>query len=119
MDILKHPSVGGFVSHCGWNSIMESVSCGVPIIGLPLFADQMMNARMLVEDVGNAVQVEVSPSAYMVGSEDLAKAIRKIMDKDDRDGCVIRARAKELKHIAERAWFPDGSAYFELSKIGH
>ncbi|XP_028223889.1 UDP-glucose:2-hydroxyflavanone C-glucosyltransferase-like [Glycine soja] len=48
LDILKHPSIGGFVSHCGWNSLTESVSCGVPIIGLPLFGEQMMSATMRV-----------------------------------------------------------------------
>ncbi|KAH1068457.1 hypothetical protein GLYMA_03G032500v4 [Glycine max] len=119
LDILKHPSFGGFVSHCGWNSLMESVSCGVPIIGLPLYAEQMMNAAMLMEEVGNAIRVEVSPSTNMVGREELSKAIRKIMDKDDKEGCVMRERAKELKHIAERAWFHDGPSYLALSKITH
>ena len=117
LDILKHPSIGGFVSHCGWNSVMESVACGVPIIGLPIFADQMMNATMLAEEVGNAIRVEVSPSTNMVQREKLAKAIRKIMDKDDKQGCVMRERAKELKLSAERAWSHHGSSYFALSKI--
>ncbi|RDX60134.1 Anthocyanidin 3-O-glucosyltransferase 5, partial [Mucuna pruriens] len=119
LDILKHTSVGGFVSHCGWNSVMESVSCGVPIIGWPLYAEQMMNATMLVEEVGNAIRVEVLPSTNMVGRVELAKAIRKIMDKEDKEGCVVRERAKELRHIAERAWSKDGSSYFALSKISH
>lgn len=119
LDILKHPSIGGFVSHCGWNSLIESVSCGVPIIGLPLFAEQMMNATMLMEEVGNAIRVEVSPSTNMVGREELSKAIRKIMDKDDKEGCVMRERAKELKHLAERAWSHDGPSYLALSKITH
>ncbi|KOM57510.1 hypothetical protein LR48_Vigan11g054300 [Vigna angularis] len=117
LDILKHPSIGGFVSHCGWNSVMESVSCGVPIVGLPIFADQMMNATMLVEEVGNAVRVKASPSTNMVQGDELGKAIRKIMNKDDKEGCVIRERAKQLKHLAERAWSHDGSSYSALSKI--
>ena len=64
----------------------------MPIIGLPLFAEQMMNAAMLMEEVGNAIRVEVSPSTNMVGREELSKAIRKIMDKDDKEGCVMRER---------------------------
>ncbi|KAL3027085.1 hypothetical protein AAZX31_03G029300 [Glycine max] len=119
LDILKHPSIGGFVSHCGWNSLIESVSCGVPIIGLPLFAEQMMNATMLMEEVGNPIRVEVSPSTNMVGREELSKAIRKIMDTDDKEGCVMRERAKELKQLAERAWFHDSPSYLALSKITH
>lgn len=117
LEILKHPSIGGFVSHCGWNSVMESVSCGVPIVGLPIFADQMMNATMLVEEVGNAVRVKASPSTNLVQGDELAKAIRKIMDKDDKEGSVIRERAKQLKHLAERALSDHGSSYSALSKI--
>nr|KYP42144.1 Anthocyanidin 3-O-glucosyltransferase 5 [Cajanus cajan] len=117
MDILKHPSIGAFVSHCGWNSVIESVSCGVPIIGWPLYAEQMMNATMLAEEVGNSIRVKVSPSTNMVGKEELAKVIRKIMDMDDKEGCVIRAKAKELKRLAQRAWSRDGSSYLALSTI--
>ncbi|KAG5042150.1 hypothetical protein JHK87_006065 [Glycine soja] len=55
----------------------------------------------------------------MVGREELSKAIRKIMDKDDKEGCVMRERAKELKQLAERAWSHDGPSYLALSKITH
>ena len=120
LDILKHPSIGGFVSHCGWNSVIESVSCGVPIVAWPLFADQRMNAAMLEEEkVSIAIRLNVTMSTKVVGREDIAKAIRKIMDKDDIEGCAIRKRVKELKHRAEKAWSQDGSSYFTLSKINH
>ncbi|MED6107403.1 hypothetical protein PIB30_013513 [Stylosanthes scabra] len=120
LEILSHPSIGGFVSHCGWNSIMESVSCGVPIICWPLFAEQMMNASMLEdeEEVGIAIRLNVSMSTKNVASEEIGKAIRKIMDKGDTEGFVIRKRVKELKHFAEKAWSHDhGSSYFALSRI--
>ena len=120
LDILKHPSIGGFVSHCGWNSVIESVSCGVPIVAWPLFADQRMNAAMLEEEkVSIAIRLNVTMSTKVVGREDIAKAIRKIMDKEDIEGCAIRKRVKELKHRAEKAWSQDGSSYFTLSKINH
>ncbi|KAM3200882.1 beta-D-glucosyl crocetin beta-1,6-glucosyltransferase [Capsicum annuum] len=47
--ILNHPTTGGFVSHCGWNSVMESIDFGVPIIAMPVHLDQPMNARLMVE----------------------------------------------------------------------
>ncbi|MED6150378.1 hypothetical protein PIB30_071697 [Stylosanthes scabra] len=120
LEILSHPSIGGFVSHCGWNSIMESVSCGVPIICWPLFAEQMMNASMLEdeEEVGIAIRLNVSMSTKNVASEEIGKAMMKIMDKGDIEGCAIRKRVKKLKHIAEKAWSHDhGSSYFALSRI--
>ncbi|XVF17838.1 hypothetical protein REPUB_Repub10bG0159200 [Reevesia pubescens] len=61
-QILSHPSVGGFLSHCGWNSILESITNGVPMIACPLYAEQKMNAAMLTEDFGIAVRPKASPS---------------------------------------------------------
>ncbi|KAI7758058.1 hypothetical protein M8C21_017364 [Ambrosia artemisiifolia] len=49
--ILGHESVGGFVSHCGWNSSLEAVVCGVPIVAWPLYAEQKMNRVYLVEEI--------------------------------------------------------------------
>ncbi|KAG6419600.1 hypothetical protein SASPL_121822 [Salvia splendens] len=55
--VLSHPSVGGFVSHCGWNSTLESVCCVVPMAAWPLGAKQQANAFQLVKDIGIAVEI--------------------------------------------------------------
>ncbi|KAK9932700.1 hypothetical protein M0R45_019925 [Rubus argutus] len=52
LEILSHPATSAFVSHCGWNSVVESLSQGVPIIGWPLAAEQAYNSKMLVEEMG-------------------------------------------------------------------
>ncbi|KAK7852342.1 cyanidin-3-o-glucoside 2-o-glucuronosyltransferase [Quercus suber] len=57
MKILKYSSIGGFVSHYGWSSVMESVKFGVPIIAIPMQLDQLVNAR-LVEGLGVGVEVK-------------------------------------------------------------
>lgn len=54
--ILRHCSVGGFVSHCGWGSVMKSMTFGVPTIGIPMHLDQPPSAR-LVEALGVGVEV--------------------------------------------------------------
>lgn len=54
--ILAHPSIGGFICHCGWNSVVESLELGVPIIAMPMHLDQPLNARLMVE-LGVAVEV--------------------------------------------------------------
>ncbi|GFQ00338.1 beta-d-glucosyl crocetin beta-1 6-glucosyltransferase [Phtheirospermum japonicum] len=54
--ILRHSSVGGFVSHCGWSSLRESIDCGVPIVAVPMHLDQPVNAKLVVE-LGVGVEV--------------------------------------------------------------
>ena len=54
---LRHSSIGGFVSHCGWSSVIESIKFGVPIIAIPMQLDQPLNARV-VEEVGVGMEVK-------------------------------------------------------------
>ncbi|KAE8690105.1 Anthocyanidin 3-O-glucosyltransferase 6 [Hibiscus syriacus] len=57
--ILGHPATGGFISHCGWNSTLESIWFGVPMVAWPLFAEQQLNALTLVEELGLAVEIKM------------------------------------------------------------
>ncbi|PWA88255.1 UDP-Glycosyltransferase superfamily protein [Artemisia annua] len=72
VDILSHKSVGAFMSHCGWNSVLESLGCGVPLLGWPMAAEQFYNAKMMVEFVG--VCVEVARGTSVEAMEDFLKA---------------------------------------------
>ncbi|XP_059307682.1 UDP-glucosyltransferase 29-like [Lycium ferocissimum] len=90
--ILQHPSIGGFVSHCGWSSFMESMKFGVPIIAMPMHIDQPMNAR-LVEYIGMGVEA-VRDENGKLQSEEIAKVIRKVVA--DESGEAVRKKIKEL-----------------------
>lgn len=57
VGILGHRAVGGFLSHCGWNSVLEGLVAGVMILGWPMEADQFVNAKLLVDDKGVAARV--------------------------------------------------------------
>uniref|UniRef100_A0A1D1XGI0 Glycosyltransferase n=1 Tax=Anthurium amnicola TaxID=1678845 RepID=A0A1D1XGI0_9ARAE len=57
LEILSHGSVGAFLSHCGWNSVLESLGRGVPLIGWPLAAEQFYNFKMLDEELGVCVEL--------------------------------------------------------------
>uniref|UniRef100_J3LB90 Uncharacterized protein n=1 Tax=Oryza brachyantha TaxID=4533 RepID=J3LB90_ORYBR len=61
--VLSHPATAAFVSHCGWNSTMESVSSGVPMIAWPLYAEQKMNATILTKAVGMALRPAAATAA--------------------------------------------------------
>ncbi|KAI8539690.1 hypothetical protein RHMOL_Rhmol09G0202500 [Rhododendron molle] len=90
--ILMHSSTGGFVSHCGWNSVLESIKFGVPIIAIPMHLDQPLNAR-LVEDVGVGVEVKRDETGRLDRKE-IARVIRRIVV--EKHGMEVRNKVREL-----------------------
>lgn len=115
-EILAHPSVGGFLSHCGWNSTVESIVNGVPMIAWPLYAEQKMNATMLTEEIGVAFRSKELPTESLVTRQEIEMLVRKIMvDKEGHSS--IRVRAMELKYGAQKATSNSGSSYKSLSQV--
>ncbi|KAM3200954.1 UDP-glucosyltransferase 29 [Capsicum annuum] len=90
--ILQHPSIGGFVSHCGWSSFMESMKFGVPVIAMPMHIDQPVNAR-LVEYIGMGVEAARVEDGKLQ-NEEIAKVIREVVVEDR--GEAVRKKAKQL-----------------------
>ncbi|KAL9277291.1 hypothetical protein ACSQ67_025161 [Phaseolus vulgaris] len=81
VQVLGHSSVGGFLSHCGWNSTLESVLEGVPLITWPLFAEQRMNAVMLSDGLKVALRPTFNDDG-IVEKEEIAKVINSLMDAE-------------------------------------
>ncbi|PIA39199.1 hypothetical protein AQUCO_02700408v1 [Aquilegia coerulea] len=97
VKILAHSNVGGFVSHCGWSSVMEGIHYGVPIIAMPMHLDQPTNARLVVElGVGKEVKRE---NAKFVRRE-VAKVINEVIV--EKKGEEVRRKAKELSEIMKK-----------------
>ncbi|KAK1352575.1 Glycosyltransferase [Heracleum sosnowskyi] len=92
LRILAHPSIGGFVSHCGWGSVMEAMTFGIPIISIPMQLDQPLNARV-VQQSGAGEEVERDRNGRLQMGE-IAKVIRKVVA--DKDGDEVRRKAKYL-----------------------
>ncbi|KAJ4835719.1 Anthocyanidin 3-O-glucosyltransferase 5 [Turnera subulata] len=113
--ILSHPSTGGFLSHCGWNSTLESITNGVPMIAWPMYAEQRLNATLLVEELGVAIRPRFSPSKAVVRREEIAEMIRKVMVEEE--GANIRKQVAELKCRAEKALSEGGSSRKALSQV--
>ncbi|XXG76428.1 hypothetical protein AAC387_Pa08g0780 [Persea americana] len=57
-DVLAHPSIGLFLTHCGWNSTLESISYGVPMLCWPFFADQQTNCRYACNEWGVGMEID-------------------------------------------------------------
>ncbi|KAJ3679975.1 hypothetical protein LUZ60_016253 [Juncus effusus] len=104
VDILAHDSTGAFLSHCGWNSVLESLSFGVPIIGWPLSADQFYNSKSLVENLGVCTEIaRGNDENSIVEKEEIKKVIEMVMGESGK-GKKMRERAKEMKERIKMAW---------------
>lgn len=115
VEILEHCSVGGFLSHCGWNSCLESIMNAVPIIAWPLYAEQRTNATMLTEELGVAVRPKVLPTQKVVGREEIGEMIRRVMEKEE--GKVIRDKIRQLKVSGDKCLGNGGSSFNSMSAV--
>ncbi|XP_059652913.1 abscisate beta-glucosyltransferase-like [Cornus florida] len=114
--ILEHEAVGGFMTHCGWNSTLECVCAGVPMVTWPLSADQFYNEKLVTEVLRIGVRVGSLEWASwnmerkeVVGREKVEAAVRRLMGGGETP--EMRRRAKELAEKARRAVEEGGSSY--------
>jgi cyanidin-3-O-glucoside 2''-O-glucuronosyltransferase len=99
IKILKHSGIGGFVSHCGWGSVMESLKFGVPIIAIPIQLDQPWNARVVVSS-GVGLEVERDVNNWKFERENVAKVIKQVVV--EKIGEAVRRKAKEMSDNIKR-----------------
>ncbi|XP_059443314.1 hydroquinone glucosyltransferase-like [Corylus avellana] len=114
VQILKHASTGGFLSHCGWNSTLESIVHGVPLIAWPLYAEQRMNSVLLADDLKVALRVKVNDKG-LVGHKDIANYARGVIKGEE--GKLLKSKMKEVKNAAERALSQEGLSTKSLAEV--
>ncbi|XP_023553808.1 scopoletin glucosyltransferase-like [Cucurbita pepo subsp. pepo] len=117
--ILDHPAMGGFVTHCGWNSTLEGVAAGVPMVTWPVAGEQFSNEKLVTDvlkiGVGVGVQNWVRSLGDLIKCEAVEKAIRRVMEGEEAE--EMRNRAKELGEMAKRAVAENGSSYSDLDAL--
>lgn len=116
-EVLKHRAVGGFVSHCGWNSVTEAVWEGVPVLAWPLGGDQMMNATVVQHSkIGRWEKGwqggEGGGGMVVVKGEEIAERVREFM-KDEE----VKEGAKRMKEAARGAAGDGGSSRLRLVQL--
>lgn len=96
LKILSHESIGGFLTHCGWSSIIEGLMFSHPLIMLPFLVDQGLNARIL-EDKGVGIEIPRNQEDGSYTSDSVAHSVNLVMVEND--GKIIREKAKEISSI--------------------
>lgn len=116
LAILDHPATGGFLSHCGWNSCMESISMGVPMATWPVHSDQPKNSVLVTEVWKAGVVVrDWACCEEVVKSSVVEEALRRLMASDE--GKVIRKRAMELGIAVRDSVSSGGTSCLEMDSF--
>ncbi|XXG73347.1 hypothetical protein AAC387_Pa07g2281 [Persea americana] len=111
-QILEHDIVRGFLSHCGWNSVLESICAEVPVLAWPMIAEQHWNAKMVVVEWGIGLRVEQEGGGGVVGWERMREIVREQMMGER--GKEVLKKVKELGQKAKRAVEEGGSSWRSL-----
>jgi len=119
--ILENPAIGGLVSHCGWNTVVESVNAGLPMVTWPLFAEHFFNEKLVVDvlKIGVPVGAKEWRNWNEFGSEivkgvDIGNAIGAMMKEKSEE---LRKRAKTLSDAAKRAIMDGGSSHNNMKEL--
>lgn len=121
MLILDHVSVGGFMTHCGWNSILEGICAGLPMVTRPATHDHFLTEKLVTQvlqvgiGVGVKRWVDIGVAGDIVSRDDIRKAVRQIMVGVEAE--EMRRRTKVLQEIARAAVEEGGSSYTDLTSL--
>ncbi|PKA49670.1 Cyanidin 3-O-rutinoside 5-O-glucosyltransferase [Apostasia shenzhenica] len=109
VGVLGHRAVGCFVTHCGWNSMLEAVGSGVPMVMMPQWMDQTTNAALAEAVWGVGVRAEAAGDGGLVEAEEIQRCVETVMGDGER-GREVRRRAAVWKEKAGEAAARDGPA---------
>ncbi|CAL1368741.1 unnamed protein product [Linum trigynum] len=116
LKVLNHGSVGGFWTHCGWNSTLEAVYGGVPMLTFPIIFDQVPNSRVIVEKWRIGWRLKRDPGGLgindgeLVTRGEICEIVKRFMDRENSEVREMRKRAKELGQICRQAIAEGGSS---------
>ncbi|KAL2335148.1 hypothetical protein Fmac_016361 [Flemingia macrophylla] len=127
MLILSHEAIGAFFTHCGWNSTLEAICAGVPLVTFPIFHDQFYNEKFVVQVAEIGVSVGAETAVHLgeedkfgevvrVNRENVKEAIEKVLGEGEEKE-KRRERARKYADMAKKSMEKGGSSYCNMSKL--
>ncbi|XP_047981783.1 UDP-glycosyltransferase 86A1-like [Salvia hispanica] len=110
--VLSNPAIGGFLTHCGWNSILESICCGVPMICYPFFADQPTNRKLVVDDWKVGINL---CNGISVDRKEVAEKIKELISSETSNS--LRGEMKRMSSVVHKALDEDGSTHTNFHRF--
>uniref|UniRef100_J3M927 Glycosyltransferase n=2 Tax=Oryza brachyantha TaxID=4533 RepID=J3M927_ORYBR len=114
VEVLRHAATGAFVTHCGWNSVLEAASAGVPMLCWPQYAEQRLNKVFVVEETRLGVVMD-GYDEKLVKAEEVEKKVRLVMDSEE--GRKLRERLAMAKEMAAEALSDSGSSSLAFTEF--
>ncbi|XP_020217274.1 7-deoxyloganetic acid glucosyltransferase [Cajanus cajan] len=108
-EVLAHKAIGGFLTHSGWNSTLESLVAGVPMICWPYFADQQVNSRFVSEVWKLGLDMKDVCDRHVVEN-----MVNDLMDHRKEE---FQRSAQEMAMLAHKSLIPGGSSYHSLHQL--
>ncbi|CAN1259932.1 UDP-glycosyltransferase 74E2 [Linum perenne] len=115
LEILAHPSVGCFVTHCGWNSTIEAISIGVPMVTLPVWVDQPTNAKFVGDLWRVGARANANITSEVVTRDEIRRGIKEVMEGES--GEEIRRNVEKWKRSAHEAVADGGSSSRNINEF--
>jgi UDP:flavonoid glycosyltransferase YjiC (YdhE family) len=107
VEVLRHAASGVFMTHCGWNSVLEAVSAGVPMLCWPQYAEQRLNKVFVVEEMKAGLVME-GYDEELVTADEVEKKVRLVLESEE--GSKLRQRLAMAKEKAAEALADSGSS---------
>ncbi|KAJ8435139.1 hypothetical protein Cgig2_018967 [Carnegiea gigantea] len=114
LEVLAHRAVGCFVTHCGWNSTLEAISLGVPLVAFPQWTDQPTNAKCIADFWRIGVRVKANDKGIVTG-EEIEYCIRQAMEGET--GKEIKSNASKWEQEAKEAMEEGGSSHRNIEEF--
>jgi UDP:flavonoid glycosyltransferase YjiC (YdhE family) len=116
VEVLRHTATGAFMTHCGWNSVLEAASAGVPMLCWPQYAEQRLNKVFVVDEIKAGVVME-GYDEELVKADEVEKKVRLVLESEE--GEKLRERLAMAKEKAAEAMADSGlsqTAFAEFLK---